>query len=111
MGLSAFVYAFWLGPWFSIAFVIMLFIHEMGHVMAMKIKGMPTSAPVFIPMFGAVIFAPKFKNKQDEAFVGYAGPLVGGLAALALFGIWALLPSPSKLILLVSYIDHLMLLI
>ena len=103
MGLSAFVYAFWLGPWFSIGFVIMLFIHEMGHVMAMKIKGMPTSAPVFIPMLGAVIFAPKFKNKQDEAFVGYAGPLIGGLAALALFGVWALLPSPSELILLVSY--------
>lgn len=103
MAASAFVYAFWLGPWFSVGFVIMLFIHEMGHVAAMKMKGMKTSAPVFIPMLGAVIFAPGFKNKEDEAFIGYAGPLVGGAAALALYGIWWILPQPSELILLISY--------
>lgn len=103
MVLSAVIYAFWLGPWFSVGFVLMLFIHEMGHVMAMRIKGMPTSIPVFIPMLGAVIFSPSFKSREDEAFVGYAGPLVGGAAALALFGIWAFLPRPSEILLLISY--------
>lgn len=103
MALSAFVYAFWLGPWFSIGFVLMLFIHEMGHVVAMKMKGMPTRAPVFIPLLGAVIFSPPFKNRRDEAFIGYAGPFVGGAAAAALFGVWAFLPQSSEIMLLISY--------
>ena len=103
MVLSAFAYGFLLGPWFAIGFVVMLFIHEMGHVMAMKAKGMPTSAPVFIPFLGAVIFSPPFKSKEDEAFIGYAGPLVGGFAAAVLFAVWCLLPEQSEILLLVSY--------
>lgn len=103
MVLSAFAYAFMLGPWFAIGFVAMLFIHEIGHVMAMKAKGMPTSAPVFIPFLGAVIFSPPFKSKEDEALIGYAGPLVGGFAAAMLFAVWCLLPERSETLLLVSY--------
>lgn len=103
MTLFAFVYAFLLGPWFSVGFVLMLFIHEMGHIWAMKLKGMPTRAPVFIPFIGAVIFVPPFKTRQDEAFVGYAGPLVGGAAAAALFGVWLFLSQKSEVILLISY--------
>lgn len=103
MTLSAFAYAFLLGPWFAIGFVAMLFIHEMGHVIAMKAKGMPTAAPVFIPFLGAVIFSPPFKSKEDEAFIGYAGPLVGGFAAAMLFAVWCLMPEQSEILLLVSY--------
>ncbi len=104
MALSAFVYSFMWGIWFAIGFVIMLFIHEMGHVIAMKIKKLPTSGPVFIPMLGAVIFAPEFKGKQTEAFVGYGGPLLGGIAAVLLFIIWAILPVQYELLLVLSYI-------
>ncbi|MBI2632769.1 MAG: hypothetical protein HYW78_00040 [Parcubacteria group bacterium] len=103
MAFSALVYSFFLTPWFAVGFTIMLFVHEMGHIVAMRIKGMPTPGPVFIPMLGAVIFAPEFKSKKDEAFVGFAGPLVGGLAAVALFGLWAILPQKSELLLLISY--------
>lgn len=39
-------------------------------------------------MLGAVIFAPKFRNEEDEAYIGFGGPLVGGLAAAVLFAIW-----------------------
>lgn len=103
MALSTLVYSFMFGPWFAVGFVLMLFIHEMGHVMAMHIKGYKTSAPVFIPMLGAVIFAPPFKSQEDEAFIGYGGPFVGGLAALASFGLYMVLPEKSELLLLVSY--------
>ena len=96
MSLSALVYAFFLGPWFSIGLVIMLFIHEMGHVIAMKIKGLKTSAPVFIPMFGAVIFSPPFKSRREEAFCGYGGPLLGGIAAAIMFFVWWLMPNKSS---------------
>src|SRR3989344_1385694 len=104
MIVSAFVYSIFLGPWFAIGLMAMLFIHEMGHIIALKIKGYPAPGPVFIPMLGAVIFAPKFKHSEDEAFIGYGGPLLGGIAAVASFGLWALLPEPSEVLLLVSYI-------
>src|SRR3989344_3078328 len=99
MALSVFVYAFMMGPWFSIGFVLMLFIHEMGHVMALRHKGYPASAPIFIPMFGAVIFSPAFNNAEEEAYIGYGGPFIGGLAAVALFGVWAVLPTQYPLLL------------
>lgn len=104
MTLSAFVYSFIFGIWFAVGLVIMLFVHEMGHVIAMKMKGMPTKAPVFIPMLGAIIFAPAFKNSEEEAFIGYGGPLLGTIGAIFLFGIWALMPGHHELLLLVSYI-------
>lgn len=104
MIVSAFVYAIFLGPWFAVGLITMLFIHEMGHIIALKIKGYDAPGPVFIPMLGAVIFAPRFENPEDEAFIGYGGPLIGGLAALILFGIWALMPQPSEILLMTSYI-------
>lgn len=106
MALSAFAYAFWLGPWFAIGLVGMLFIHEMGHVIALRLKGYPASTPVFIPFLGAAIFAPKFKERDGEAYVGYGGPLLGTLGALALFATWFFLPKDSTvahLVLITSY--------
>ncbi len=103
MALSAFVYSFMWGPWFATGFVLLLFIHEMGHVIALKMKGLPASAPVFIPMLGAVIFAPNFGSREDEAFVGYGGPLLGTLASFASFGIYFL--THHQLFLLLGYIS------
>ncbi len=106
MTLSMFAYSFMLGPWFAIGLVLMLFIHEMGHVIALRIKGYEASSPVFIPFLGAAIFAPAFRDRENEAFVGYGGPLLGSLAAVALFGIWFLLPPDTvsaHLVLMTSY--------
>lgn len=108
MSISAVAYAFWLGPWFAIGLVLMLFIHEMGHVAAMKIRGYKASAPVFIPFLGAVIFTPRITNRDDEAFIGIGGPVLGGLAAAITLGIWFFIEdkeSDSAVILLtVSYV-------
>lgn len=78
MVISAFVYSLRFGVWFGAGFVLLLFVHEMGHVFALRVKGHPWAAPIFIPMLGAVVFAPKFKDAEEEAFVGYGGPFVGG---------------------------------
>lgn len=104
MTLSVAVYAFAYSPWFAVGLVGMLFVHEMGHVMALRRKGIPASAPIFIPMLGAVIFAPKMENPEDEAYVGYAGPLVGGAAALLLFLLALLFPTPPKMLVITSYL-------
>ena len=104
MAFSTLLYSITLGPWFAIGFVLMLFIHEMGHVLALKIRGYETSAPIFIPFLGALIFAPKFKSEEDEAFIGYGGPLIGTLGALALFIILLLgNPTENPIALSVSY--------
>lgn len=104
MIISALAYSIFLGPLFAIGLITMLFIHEMGHIVALRIKGYDAPGPVFIPMLGAVIFAPHFKNPEDEAFIGYGGPLIGGLAALIIFGIWIAMPQPSEILLMTSYI-------
>lgn len=109
MSVSAIAYTFFLGPWLSILFVTLLLIHEMGHVVAMRVKGFETPTPVFIPFFGAAIFAPKFKDRQTEAYVGFGGPLLGTVGTLFCFFVWFLLPnketSTAHVVLVGSYIS------
>lgn len=108
MSISAVAYAFWLGPWFAIGLVGMLFIHEMGHVVAMKMRGYKASAPVFIPFLGAVIFGPRMTDRDDEAFIGIGGPVLGGLAAIVTLGIWFFIEDKGSdlavILLMVSYV-------
>jgi Zn-dependent protease len=42
---------------FAAGFVVLIFIHEMGHVIALRREGIKASAPMFIPFMGAVITA------------------------------------------------------
>lgn len=97
MSVSVVAYAFWLGPWLGILFTLLLLIHEMGHVAAMKMKGFATPTPVFIPFLGAAVFAPKFNDRHEEAFVGYGGPLLGSAAALALFLVYLVIPKGTQM--------------
>ena len=103
MCISAFIYSFSMGLWFSVGFVFLLFVHEIGHVIALKLKGLPASAPVFIPFIGAAIFSPGFKGKENESFVGYGGPLLGGVSCIVMFALWKVMPSHPDIILMLSY--------
>ena len=55
MFVSAAVYVWIGGWWFGIGLVLLLFVHEMGHVLEAKRQGLPVSAPLFIPFMGALI--------------------------------------------------------
>ncbi len=84
MAVSAWAYSLVLQfPWsFSIGLVVMIFIHEMGHIWAARRKGLPVSAPAFIPFLGALIMMKK--QPQDavtEAYIAFGGPLVGTVGA------------------------------
>lgn len=103
MAISAVAYGIYLGPWFGVGLVAMLFVHEMGHIVALRIKGIQTHGPVFMPFLGAAIFSPKFGDRDTEAFVGYGGPLLGTIAALVCFGAWYYTGKTSEILLLVSY--------
>ncbi len=85
-GVSALIsigfYAIVFGWPFAIGLVALLFIHEMGHALVMKLKGIPVGSMIFIPMLGAAVMMNQMpKNAKDEAEVGIAGPIAGALAA------------------------------
>jgi len=84
MALSVWAYML-IYPWtFALGLVIMLFIHEMGHVWAAKRKNLPVSTPAFIPFLGALITMKKQpKDAETEAYVALGGPLIGTLGAVA----------------------------
>jgi Zn-dependent protease len=79
MVLMIWFYSLAFGWPFAIGFVVLIFVHEMGHVIAAKMLGMPVSAPIFIPFVGAYITMKQ--NPRDawtEALMAYGGPLAGG---------------------------------
>lgn len=98
MGLMIGAYAL-IYPWsFAIGIVVMIFIHEMGHVLAAKRKGIPVSAPAFIPFLGALITMKKQPlNAQTEAYLAFGGPLLGTVGALGALALGVMLDSPAIL--------------
>jgi Zn-dependent protease len=69
---------------FALGFVVLLFVHEMGHVIQLRREGIAASAPVFIPFMGALVWMKELAgNALAEARVGLAGPVLGSLGAAA----------------------------
>jgi Zn-dependent protease len=88
MLLSIGAYAIEWGWLFAAGFVLLIFVHEMGHAVAMRLEGIPAGAPVFIPFVGAFIaMQGRPRNAAVEARVAMAGPIAGSLAAWAT--LWA----------------------
>lgn len=86
MLVSVVAYSLIWGWTFAIGFVVLLFVHEMGHVIQLRREGIPASAPMFIPFLGAVVTAKSLGNDATaEARVGLAGPVLGTLGALAVW--------------------------
>lgn len=87
MLLSIGAYAIEWGWLFALGFVLLMFVHEMGHAIAMRAEGIPAGAPVFIPFVGAFIaMQGQPRDAAVEARVAIAGPVVGSLAAWAVLG-------------------------
>jgi Zn-dependent protease len=86
MLISIVVYA-WIYGWrYAVGFVALLFVHEMGHYLAARQKGLKVGAPTFIPFVGAWIELKDLPHDaQTEAYVGLAGPLLGTVGATAAY--------------------------
>lgn len=85
---SAGVYWGLYGWRYAVGLVVSIYIHEMGHMWAFSRFGIPTTAPMFIPGFGAMIWSkiPIFSARQD-AVIGLAGPWWGFGAAILAAGL------------------------
>ncbi len=82
MVLTIWVYAMIWGAWFAFGFVLLIFVHECGHLLAAKRLGLKVGAPVFIPFMGAIIALKEApRNAWIESQVGIGGPLLGSAGA------------------------------
>ena len=74
---------------FAVGLVLLLLVHEMGHVLQARREGLDASAPLFIPFLGAAIALKELpKDAGVEARVGLAGPILGTLGTCVAVAIW-----------------------
>jgi Zn-dependent protease len=102
MLLSLAIYAMIWGWPYAAGFIALIFLHEMGHFVAARQCGLSVGAPTFIPFLGAwVELKDQPLDVRTEAYIAFAGPLVGTAAAVAIYlwGRWA----DSRLLLAISY--------
>src|SRR5579862_2086845 len=99
MIVSIWLYAQIFGAWFAVGLVVLIFVHEMGHVWAAYRMGIPVSAPIFIPFMGALILTKKFGNKliTQDAIIGIGGPIMGTMGSAACVGLYELTGSQLML--------------
>jgi Zn-dependent protease len=76
---------------FALGFVLLLLVHEYGHVVQLRREGIKATAPMFIPFLGAFVGMKEMpKDAVAEARVGLAGPILGSLACLVPVGLFLL---------------------
>ena len=89
MLVSVAAYSLIWGLKFAAGFVVLLFVHEMGHYFQMRREGVKPSWMLFIPFLGAAVGARSLGGSAlAEARIGLAGPILGTLGCLALVPIW-----------------------
>ena len=82
-------------PWqFAVGLVLLLFVHELGHVIEAKRQGIPISGVYFVPFMGAVMLSREAsKDAAKGAWLGLAGPILGSAGAFLCWGIGIALGS------------------
>lgn len=104
MVISIAVYAyFFQNARVAAGFVVLMLVHEMGHVVANRYYGIAAGPPIFIPFLGAIInLKQRPPNAKVEAIIGIAGPVAGSIGALVCYGYYLYNPA-SQLALILSY--------
>ena len=77
-------YALLWGWRFALGVVLLIFIHEMGHYIEARREGLNPQWPVFIPFLGAYV-KHTVGNPWQTTRVAIAGPILGGIGALAFY--------------------------
>ena len=93
-GQSIVAYA-WIWGWkFAVGFVLLIFVHELGHVLELRRQGVPASAPLFIPFLGAVVGMKQMpEDAWKESRVALAGPILGSIGAALVWAVGAAIGS------------------
>jgi Zn-dependent protease len=92
-------YSLLYGGWFAGALIVMIFVHEMGHVLEIRRQGMRATAPIFIPLLGAAIFQRQHPtNALKQAQIGIAGPIAGTIGATVAWVLYTSTQNPVFLL-------------
>lgn len=82
-----------------IGFVVITLIHEIGHAVAIRMKGLRAGFMVFIPFVGgAVTLKDQPRSAFDDAIIGLAGPAAGTAASLVALEIYKWQREPTWLL-------------
>jgi Zn-dependent protease len=80
---------------FALGIILSIYVHEMGHVFALRRYGFKATAPMFIPGLGALVrLQQQVVNPREDAEIGLAGPIYGLGAAVASLGLWLATKHP-----------------
>jgi len=103
MLLMMWIYAMMYGWQYAVGFVLLILVHECGHVIAAKRYGLNVSAPMFIPFFGALILLrERPKNAWIEAVMAIGGPVAGTIGAIVCHNVYSATQNPLWLALAYS---------
>jgi membrane-associated protease RseP (regulator of RpoE activity) len=89
--ISVAAFSFWFHSWsFAFGFVLLIAVHELGHVFEARRQGLKVSLPTFIPFIGAYVTIERAGlTPWRNALISLAGPLFGGAAAAVVWGFGA----------------------
>ncbi|MEE2966625.1 MAG: site-2 protease family protein [Verrucomicrobiota bacterium] len=80
---SIWAYSLFWGWKFAVGFVILILLHEFGHLIAARLFRLKVGLPVFIPFMGALIALKEApRHAWVEFWIAAGGPIFGGLASL-----------------------------
>jgi Zn-dependent protease len=91
LSFAAFIGLYWTlyGPKFGLGFAVLILVHELGHFIDIKRRGLPADMPVFLPGLGAYVrWRALGVSLETRAAVSLAGPLAGLLASIACLLLW-----------------------
>jgi Zn-dependent protease len=98
MGLSIWAMALKAPLRLVIGFVTIIVVHEIGHALAIRAKGLHAGVMVFIPFIGgAVTLKDQPRSAYDDAQIGLAGPVAGTFVSLVFLQIYKWTDQPLYL--------------
>lgn len=93
LSFAAFLGFYWaaFGVRFGLGFAVLILIHEMGHFIDIKRRGLPAEMPVFLPGLGAYVrWQALGVSTEARAAISLAGPLAGFVASVGCAVLWRL---------------------
>jgi Zn-dependent protease len=91
LSFASFAVIYWAlyGAKFGIGLAVLILVHEFGHFIAVKRRGLSADLPMFIPGFGAYVrWTAAGVAADTRALVSLAGPLAGALGAAFCAFLW-----------------------
>ena len=81
-GVTALIYAQLFGWAFGVGIVLLILVHESGHVVVARLMGLPVTLPVMIPFLGAFVsMKQQPRSVAQESIMAIGGPVLGSIAA------------------------------